>query len=84
MHFLFTSQQLKSDEIQPRLSVASIDTTVLSDHCLTEEGVTCPPLKYRNADSNCNNVQNPRWGSSYTSYGRLLNARYADGNSSLT
>lgn len=69
-------------------SVGSTATggTFLQEACPTQEGgeFSCRPLKYRLADSYCNNVQNPRWGNAYTSYARLIPAHYDDGEQVTT
>lgn len=39
--------------------------------------------KYRTADGTCNNVLNPRWGSSHTTFIRLIPADYGDGENFL-
>lgn len=39
----------------------------------------CKPKKYRSISGYCNNVQNPRWGNSYSQYARLLPPAYEDG-----
>lgn len=39
----------------------------------------CQPSRYRSYDGSCNNLQNPTWGLANTRYGRLIRARYGDG-----
>ncbi|XP_042875863.1 peroxidase-like [Penaeus japonicus] len=40
---------------------------------------TCSPKRYREYDGRCNNLENPTWGSSFTSFKRRLPPDYADG-----
>ncbi|XP_051159768.1 peroxidase-like [Leptopilina boulardi] len=39
----------------------------------------CKNLKYRTMDGSCNNKLQPTWGMSFTRFGRLVPANYADG-----
>ncbi|EFX87909.1 hypothetical protein DAPPUDRAFT_42141, partial [Daphnia pulex] len=43
----------------------------------------CQPQKFRHASAFCNNVQNPTWGSSDSTYGRLVSSSYSDGRVSI-
>lgn len=39
----------------------------------------CPRnTKYRSVDGSCNNLKNPKWGSTGTEYGRMLPAKFSD------
>ncbi len=64
------------------LSDVSVAGTYLAEQCAeddAEDALSCPALKYRHADGACNNVFHRQWGASFTAYGRLLPASYADG-----
>jgi len=39
----------------------------------------CKHSRYRSYDGSCNNLQNPTWGSTNATFGRLVRPRYADG-----
>lgn len=42
----------------------------------------CPRnIEYRSTDGSCNNLEHPNWGSSGSEYGRILKAKYSDGES---
>ncbi|XP_063586936.1 uncharacterized protein LOC134764285 [Penaeus indicus] len=40
---------------------------------------SCTPKRYREYDGRCNNLENPAWGSSFSSFKRRLPPDYADG-----
>lgn len=50
-----------------------------SDVCYDTTGLTCDPsARYRTMGGTCNNLQNPKLGSQYSAYSRLLSADYND------
>ena len=62
------------------VSTVKLDGTSLGGLCLTNQEFDCDPkIKYRSLDGSCNNLENPKWGSAYTAYSRLLFPQYADG-----
>lgn len=56
-----------------------ISYTLMGKYCPMTADPPCKPKKYRSISGYCNNVQNPRWGNSYTKYSRLLPPAYEDG-----
>ncbi|XP_076275092.1 uncharacterized protein LOC143206037 [Rhynchophorus ferrugineus] len=54
--------------------------TILESNCgKTDEGVPCPPSKFRKATGECNNVRHPTWGARGAPFLRLIDPEYADG-----
>ena len=73
------SWSVSSADIRNRLSGNRLTGTQLADSCPEKKTHTCQPQKFRHASSFCNNVQNPTWGSSDSTYGRLVPSSYSDG-----
>ncbi|KAJ8676076.1 hypothetical protein QAD02_011862 [Eretmocerus hayati] len=62
------------------ISTVRLDSTSLGKSCNAEQEVRCNSKSiYRSLDGSCNNLQNPKWGSAFTAYSRLLFPQYADG-----
>ncbi|XP_058794605.1 peroxidase-like isoform X2 [Phymastichus coffea] len=62
------------------ISTVKLQGTSLGASCASDQNIDCDiGSKYRTLDGSCNNPQNPKWGSAFTAYGRLLFPNYADG-----
>lgn len=76
MYIFFLLLQTKNS-----LHILSIATT--NDGFLKQCAplVKCDPYaKYRSVNGSCNNLEIPTWGTSGSSFYRMLNANYSDGN----
>nr|XP_040563711.1 peroxidase mlt-7-like [Lepeophtheirus salmonis] len=51
--------------------------------CQSEE-IHCQVKKYRTITGECNNLQNPKWGASFTPFARVIEARYGNDESNPT
>nr|UCR61005.1 peroxidase [Aphelinus asychis] len=62
------------------ISTMRLENTPLGSSCAAEQQADCDSnSEYRSLDGSCNNVQNPKWGSAFTAYNRILFPQYADG-----
>lgn len=77
--YLTFSWSVSSADIRKRLGGTQLAGTQLSEACPEKKTHTCQPQKFRHASAFCNNVQNPTWGSSDSTYGRLVSSSYSDG-----
>lgn len=59
----------------------SLLQTSVSNHC--PRAPVCEQSKYRKIDGSCNNLRNPIWGQSHTTFNRLLPSDYSDGLNEL-
>ena len=69
------SDGLQNVDISSLVPASAID---LDHHC--EENAPCDPnTPYRSMSGHCNNLRNPGWGKSLTTFTRLLPSAYDDG-----
>lgn len=69
------SDGLQNVDISALVPASALD---LDNHC--DEGSTCDPsTPYRTMTGHCNNLRNPSWGKSLTTFARLLPSAYDDG-----
>ncbi|XP_003425663.1 peroxidase isoform X3 [Nasonia vitripennis] len=71
---------LSAIECARYITTVSLGSTSLGTSCNAQQEADCNlDSKYRTLDGSCNNLQNPKWGSAFTAYARLLFPQYADG-----
>lgn len=71
---------LRNKKCAQFVSTLKMEDTVIGARCVNEREMTCDRnSRYRTIDGTCNNLENPRWGSSMTAYSRVLFPNYADG-----
>ncbi|XP_076351302.1 chorion peroxidase-like isoform X2 [Tachypleus tridentatus] len=59
------------------------DLQKIVDEAVRHENIFCERnSKFRSIDGTCNNLINPRWGSSFSCFNRFIHPNYADGLSS--
>lgn len=78
-HFILVPRLIKTYIFRNNLSATSFFERFQRKPKDVSEDSGCSNYKYRSYDGFCNNFKYPHWGSSYTSYTRLLPPSYTDG-----